>query len=128
MNSIQAKPFDPGCPGNLPLDPKQSLNLNRDLDAAAADFEAAMKSDGGTVQSLAQESMKSIADKAVEGIQKASDSAEALTIMDSAMKELSSSTAQAIVSNPDTASVLVPAQAEAQIAMMNAYFAKFPVA
>lgn len=87
-----------------------------------------MKSDGGTVQSLAQESMKSIADKAVEGIQKASDPAEAMTIMDNAMKELSSSTAQAIASNPDTASVLVPAQAEAQIAMMNAYFAKFPVA
>ena len=71
--------------------------------------------------------MKSIADKAVEGIQNANDPAEAMTIMDNAMKELSSSAVQAIASNPDTASVLVPAQAEAQIAMMSAYFEKLPI-
>jgi len=87
-----------------------------------------MASGAGTARSLTPETVKSIADKTVEDIGKSNDPAEAIGIMDNAMKELNASVTQAIASDPNVASVLIPAQAEAQIAMINAYSAKFPVA
>lgn len=126
MNPLQVRPFDTSSAGNLPIETNPGLNPNRDLDAAAADFEAALKSDGEPIQLSTQKAMKAIAGNAMDGILKAKNPAEAITIMDNAMKELTATVNQAIASDPGASTVLIIAQAESQIAMVNAYNVKFP--